>query len=188
PIFIFDTTILTQLEKDDARVTFIHEQLNLIQEKLNSIGKSLAVFHGKPIEIFEKLIQENSIASVYTNHDYEPLARKRDKAIFQLLKENNIEFKTAKDQVIFEKSEVVKDNGEPYVVYTPYSKKWKEKLNNINLPYYKSEDLLDKIAKHHYSFLSLEEIDFAKSKIKVPKFDISDDLIKNYEETRNFPA
>jgi len=188
PIFIFDTTILTQLEKDDARVTFIHEQLNLIQEKLNSIGKSLAVFHGKPIEIFEKLIQENSIASVYTNHDYEPLARKRDKAIFQLLKENNIELKTAKDQVIFEKSEVVKDNGEPYVVYTPYSKKWKEKLNNINLPYYKSEDLLDKIAKHHYSFLSLEEIDFVKSKIKVPKFDISDDLIKNYEETRNFPA
>lgn len=188
PIFIFDTSILDQLEKDDTRVTFIHNQLKEIQNKLAEIDKSLAVFYGKPIDVFKKLISENKIESVYTNHDYEPLARKRDKAIFQLLKENNIEFKTAKDQVIFEKSEVVKDNDEPYVVYTPYSKKWKIKLNSIHLPHYKSEDLLDKLDNHHYSFLSLEEIGFSKSDIEVPKFDISDDLIKNYEETRNFPA
>lgn len=188
PIFIFDTTILEQLDKDDARVTFINDQLKNIQKKLSDIGKSLAIFHGKPIEIFKKLIHENRIEKVYTNHDYEPYARKRDKAIFQLLKENNIIFKTAKDQVIFEKSEVVKDNGEPYVVYTPYSKKWKEKLKNFNIPYYRSEDLLSKILVHHYPFMSLEEIGFIKSEIEIPKFNISDNLISNYEETRNFPA
>lgn len=188
PIFIFDTTILDQLEKNDPRVTFIYNQLRVMQNHLAKFDKSLAVFYGEPIEVFKKLLSENKIESVYANHDYEPSARKRDKAIFQLLKENNIKFKTAKDQVIFEKSEVVKDNNEPYVVYTPYSKKWKEKLASIELPYYKSEELLDKIAQHHYSFLSLEEIGFSKSKIEIPNYNISDDLIKNYEETRNFPA
>ncbi len=188
PIFIFDTSILEQLPKDDARVSFIHESLEDIQTKLNQIGKSLAVFKGTPDEIFKNLISENEIKTVYTNHDYEPYARKRDKEINALLKAHNIAFKTAKDQVIFEKSEVVKDNNEPYVVYTPYSKKWKEKLASIELPYYKSEELLDKIAQHHYSFLSLEEIGFSKSEIEIPKFNISDNLIKNYEENRNFPA
>lgn len=188
PIFIFDTSILEQLPKDDARVSFIHESLEDIQTKLNQIGKSLAVFKGIPDEIFKNLISENEIETVYTNHDYEPYARKRDKEINALLKAHNIAFKTAKDQVIFEKSEVVKDNNEPYVVYTPYSKKWKEKLASIELPYYKSEELLDKIAQHHYSFLSLEEIGFSKSKIEIPNYNISHNLIKNYEETRNFPA
>ena len=123
PIFIFDETILSQLPKDDARVTFIHQQLEKIQNQLLAIGKSLAVFHGNPLEIFIKLIAENQIKTIYTNHDYEPYARKRDLELYHLFKDNNIEFKTSKDQVIFEKSEVVKDDGTPYVVYTPYSKK-----------------------------------------------------------------
>jgi len=129
PIFIFDESILSQLSKDDARVTFIHQQLEKIQNQLESMGKSLAVFHGKPLDIYEKLIAENQIKAVYTNHDYEPYARKRDLELFHLFKENNIEFKTSKDQVIFEKSEVVKEDGTPYVVYTPYSNKRKENFN-----------------------------------------------------------
>lgn len=188
PIFIFDTTILNQLEKDDSRVTFIFNQLKNIQNQLNTIDKSLAVFYGNPIDVFKKLLSENTITSVYANHDYEPLARKRDKAVFQLLRENKINFKTAKDQVIFEKDEIVKDNGEPYVVYTPYSKKWKLKLSSIELFYYKSEELLHKITKHNYPFLSLDEIGFTESKIEVPNYNISATLIENYEETRNFPA
>ena len=127
PIFIFDEIILSELPKDDARVTFIHEQLEKIQSELNKIGKSLAVFHGNPIEVFTKLISENKITSVYTNHDYEPYARKRDKEMNQLFVSKGISFLTSKDQVIFEKSEVVKDDGTPYVVYTPYTKKWKKK-------------------------------------------------------------
>jgi deoxyribodipyrimidine photo-lyase len=188
PIFIFDKAILSQLPKDDARVTFIHDRLTTIQHQLKEIGKSMAVFHGNPIEIFEKLIREQKINSVYINHDYEPYARKRDKEIYQLFKEHAIEFKTSKDQVIFEKSEVVKDDGLPYVVYTPYSRKWKEKFKTIELVHYESEKKLAEISNHSYPFLSLKEIGFEPSPIKVAPFDISDKLISNYEATRNFPA
>jgi len=104
------------------------------------------------------------------------------------LNKKNIEFKTCKDQVIFEKSEVTKDDGLPYVVYTPYSKKWKENFRKTPLINYNSEDFLDKIVSHSYPFLSLETIGFEKSSIKVTPFDVSEKLIHEYEETRNFPA
>lgn len=188
PVFIFDEEILSQLSKNDARVTFIHEQLSKIQDQLQAVGKSLAVFDGHPKDIFKKLIQENTIAMVYTNHDYEPYARKRDKEINQLFKEHSIEFKTCKDQVIFEKSEVVKNDGLPYVVYTPYCRKWKEKFKTITLVPYPSENKLDTIANHAYPFLSLTDIGFETSKIKVPSFNGSVSLLSNYEATRNFPA
>lgn len=188
PIFIFDETILSQLPKDDARVTFIHQQLEDIQNQLQAVGKSLAVFFGKPIEVFSKLITENHVETIFTNHDYEPYARKRDLELYHLLKDNDIEFKTSKDQVIFEKSEVVKDDGTPYVVYTPYSNKWKDNFRKNKLIHYKSEELLNKIIIHTYPFLNLEDIGFETSKIEVTPYDISNVLIDNYEATRNFPA
>lgn len=188
PIFIFDSNILQFLKKDDARVTFIHQQLEKIEGKLHAIDKKLAVFHGKPIDIYKKLLSENTITSVYTNQDYEPYARKRDLELNTLFKENNIAFKTCKDQVIFEKSEVVKDDGSPYVVYTPYSNKWINKFHEKELNHYPSETLLHKIANHSYSFLNLSDIGFEKTSIKLPEFNISENLVSNYENTRNFPA
>lgn len=188
PIFIFDETILSQLPIDDARVGFIHQQLVEIQRQLQAIGKSIAVFHGNPFEVFVRLIDENKIETVFTNHDYEPYARKRDKEIYQLFKDNNIAFKTSKDQVIFEKNEVVKDDGTAYVVFTPYSNKWRDNFNKSYLKNYNSEDYLKNIISHGYSFLNLKDIGFDASKIKVPAYDISDSLIDNYEKTRNFPA
>ena len=188
PLFIFDSKILNELPKDDARVQFIHEQLENMQKQLEKKAKSLAIFLGDPKKIFQKLIEENKIKTVYTNHDYEPYARKRDKEVYQLFKEHDITFKTSKDQVIFEKDEVVKDDGTPYVVYTPYSKKRKEKLQNTKLTQYKSEDKLDQIVKHNYPFLSLEDIGFKPTKIKLPEYNVSEKLMSNYEETRNFPA
>ena len=187
PIFIFDSDILNELPKNDARVTFIHELVFKINSELQKKGKSLAVFHGEPAAIFEQLAVDNKIETVYTNHDYEPYARKRDLAVFQVFKKYKIEFLTYKDQVIFEKSEVTKDDGLPYVVYTPYSNKWKEKFKNTTLENYKSEDFLDKIAPHSYPFLSIENIGFETSKIKVTPYDVSSSLIQNYEATRNFP-
>lgn len=188
PIFIFDKTILSQLPEDDARVTFIHNQLVKIQEQLKTIGKSLAVFHGTPEAVFKQLLSENKITSVYTNHDYEPYARKRDKMLNELFKTHFVEFKTCKDQVIFEKSDVVKDDGTPYVVYTPYSKKWKENFRKTGLVHYPSETLLNNVTLHSYPFLSLSDIGFTTSSISVPPFNISEKLIANYEDTRNFPA
>ena len=188
PIFIFDDTILMQLDKNDARISFIHQNLKKIQEDLQKKGKSIAVFKGNPLHIIEKLVAEHQITAVYTNRDYEPYARKRDYEIYEHLKSKSIAFVTCKDQVIFEKSEIVKDDGTPYVVYTPFSKKWKANVIKTALINYNSEDLLNTICKHDYPFLTLEQIGFEQSQIAIASYDISSSLIQNYEETRNYPA
>lgn len=188
PIFIFDETILQHLKKNDARVTFIHNQLEKMNIELAKTNKSLAVFHGKPVEIFKKLIKDNKVKAVYTNHDYEPYARKRDVELNEVFKENKIEFKTCKDQVIFEKSEITKDDGLPYVVYTPYSNKWKAKVKETKLVNYPSENLLANLASHSYPFLSLQDFGFEITKISLPEYTITEKLISEYEATRNFPA
>jgi deoxyribodipyrimidine photo-lyase len=188
PIFIFDESILDQLPKDDARVTFIHDLLSKINTQLQAYGKSLAVFYGEPLMVIKKLVAENEIDTLFANRDYEPYARKRDKVVYEFLQSKNIAFKSYKDQVIFEKSEVTKDDGLPYVVYTPYSKKWKENFKKTKFEFYPSETLLTQFCEHKYPFLSLSDIGFKPSDIKVTSYDISKNLIQNYEATRNFPA
>lgn len=188
PIFIFDEEILSQLPKDDHRVSFICELLATLQYELQKRERSLAVFHGKPLDIFQKLISENKVKSIYTNNDYEPYARKRDKELNTLFITHNIDFKTCKDQVIFEKSEVNKEDGKPYVVYTPYAQKWKENFKKIKLVNYNSEDFLDQISTHSYPFLSLPGIGFEVSPLKIASFSTSPKLIDDYEATRNFPS
>ena len=188
PIFIFDKNILDQLPKDDARVSFIHERLDHIDMEMQKFGKNLAVFHGDPNTIIEKIIDENNIKAIYTNHDYEPYAKNRDQKITSILASKNIAFHTFKDQVIFEKSEVVKDDQSPYVVFTPYSRKWKDLFQRTKLEHFESEKSLNNIAYHSYPFLSLKDIGFEQSKIKVAPYNNSDSLISNYEDTRNFPA
>lgn len=188
PIFIFDPNILAELPKDDARVSFIFELLEKIQKRLKLEKKSLAVFHDEPEKVFKKLSKEHKIKAVFTNHDYEPYAKKRDSEIEKLLKSNDILFQTFKDQVIFERDEIVKDDGKPYVVYTPFSKKWKENFSEESVRQHHSEKKLEQIASHNYPFLSLEDIGFKKSKIKVDDFDVSKKIIENYKETRDFPS
>ena len=188
PIFIFDKNILNELPKNDARVNFIHQRLEIINQDLQKNGKSLAVFHGEPQEIWKQILSENKVEKVFFNHDYEPYARERDKKIYELLHEKNIEIKNYKDQVIFEKSEVAKDDNTPYVVYTPYSNKWKTKFKEIQLQHFPSENLLENVGTHKYPFLSLQEIGFEPSEIKIPTINVSEKLIDNYESTRNFPA
>jgi deoxyribodipyrimidine photo-lyase len=188
PLFIFDKNILDELPKDDARVSFIHERLDTIDMELQKFGKNLAVFYGDPITIIEQLIHENEIQAFYTNHDYEPYAKERDQKIASLLASKNIGFHTFKDQVIFEKSEVVKDDQTPYVVFTPYSRKWKDLFQKTKLEHFESEKLLRNIVSHSYPFLSLKDIGFEQSKIKVAHYNNSENLISNYEDTRNFPA
>jgi len=188
PIFIFDKMILDELPQDDARVTFIYECLVEINTKLQKINKSLAVFYGKPEDIFEQIIADHNLEAVYTNHDYEPYALKRDTELKSFFDQRSISFQTFKDQVVFEKNEVVKDDGTPYVVYTPFSKKWKEKLKNNPIENYKSEALLEKIAPHSYPFIGLNDFGFKESTIKVRPYDITKNIIENYTDTRNFPA
>ena len=189
PVFIFDKNILYELSVDDARVTFIMKLLVDIQKTLKKHKRSLAVFHGTPEQVFKNLIKEHDIKAVYTNHDYEPYARKRDKEISNLLSAKNVSFETFKDQVIFEKNEVAKDDGSPYVVYTPYMKRWKERLQKEGLKkHYPSEKHLDKMTDHSYPFLSLKNIGFKESSTEPVPFDITTSLIDDYNNTRDYPA
>jgi deoxyribodipyrimidine photo-lyase len=190
PIFIFDTEILHKLPEDDARVSFIHETLQNMRETLqNERNSSIAIYNGKPIDIYKKIVKDYEIDTVYTNHDYEPYAKERDNEISTFLKDYNISFKTFKDQVIFEKDEVVKKDGDPYVVYTPYMRTWKEKFKTIDLEIFYTNSYLDNLIEHsRLPNLSLTDIGFKKSTQKITPYEVTPTLIQEYEDTRNFPA
>ncbi|MAT53775.1 MAG: deoxyribodipyrimidine photolyase [Saprospirales bacterium] len=197
PIFIFDTNILDELpDRDDARVTFIHREVSRLSGELKKLGSSLLVLHGKPLDIWQELIKNHQPKAVFTNSDYEPYARERDAAVEKLLKGKGIPFYTFKDQVIFEKDEVLKDNGEPYTVFTPYSKKWKQKLdlpafgqNSPALQAFPSEKYLDNFLKIGPQPLpSLEALGFKASGIEFPPKSVPQKLIMNYDKTRDFPG
>lgn len=190
PIFIFDTDILDSLEdKNDARVEFIHNNIKNIKKVINSHQSDLLVLHGTPIKIFQKLIQEFEIQTVYCNHDYEPTAIIRDESVRELLNANGINFFTFKDHVIFEKDEIVKNDGTPYTVFTPYSKKWKEKWNEDKIYSYPSESFMNCFAKMPSKALpELTFFGFVESKIVFPSIEVSQKTIINYKDQRDYPA
>jgi len=186
PVFIFDTCILDQLEdKKDRRVDFIHQCLSELKTELEEQGSSLLVLHGDPVQIFEVLNPK----AVYCNHDYEPYAIHRDEKIKSNLLSRGIEFYSFKDQVIFEKGEVIKDDGSPYTVFTPYSKKWKSKLNKFYLKGYPTEKYFRNLSKlKPLPFPSLEEIGFEKTQAIFPERKIRLKVIENYHLTRDYPS
>jgi deoxyribodipyrimidine photo-lyase len=191
PIFIFDKEILSKLPKNDARVTFIYDTLQTMRGQLQGEQESsLAIYYGKPLDILKKLTDEYDIKGIFTNRDYEPYAKTRDTEAASFLIEKEIPFHTFKDQVIFEKSEIVKDDGDPYVVYTPYKNKWKEHFNadkDLNI-HYTSQHIHNLIEHSRLPNLSLSDMGFEKSNIQVPEYTVTPTLIDNYENTRNFPA
>jgi deoxyribodipyrimidine photo-lyase len=190
PIFIFDTNILEKLNaKNDSRVSFIHAEISKINNELMKNGSSLKVLHGKPLDTFQKLMEEYEIEAVFTNRDYEPYAIQRDMEFEVFLKEKGIGFYTYKDQVIFEHDEVLKDDGTPYTIFTPYSKKWKLKLGKSEISEFPSQQYYRGLIKTEpVSIFTLQELGFEQSKIKVPEFDISEKLIRNYANKRDLPA
>jgi deoxyribodipyrimidine photo-lyase len=214
PIFIFDTNILDKLEdRDDARVTFLHDTLSELKQELEKLGSTLAVFFGNPNEIWKTLIEKYTLDTVFTNIDYELYALTRDNALKTFFKTQNIDFQLFKDHVIFENVEVTKDDGLPYTVFTPYSKKWKAKLesqmevhNGKNISFYlkpyptetyfsnfiKLSDLQPPSdIKHLASDIptpSLESMNFTRSTITIPSKTVARSVIKTYDTTRNYPA
>ncbi|MBT8259735.1 MAG: deoxyribodipyrimidine photo-lyase, partial [Bacteroidia bacterium] len=190
PIFIFDSEILNELPKDDARITFIHQTLQKLNSELKQNHSSrIAMYYGSPKSVFKDLTAQFNIDSVYTNHDYEPYAIKRDNSISNYLNSKGIAFNTYKDQVIFERDEIVKSDGSPYKVYTPYSKKWLEAFNTKGVEFLKSENHLDKLFKsNQIPNLSLKKIGFETSNQHIEPYTVDAELINDYEATRNFPA
>ncbi len=189
PIFIFDEKITLNLPKNDTRINFIYKNLkkldDLLREKFNS---KLHVFKGDPINIINRIVKEYNVKEVYTNHDYEPYAIKRDSLVCKNLKNNKIPFYTFKDQVIFEKNEVIKDNGTPYIVFTPYMRKWKETLkkNYLVLEHNELSNNFHNLNK--YNLKEISEYGFEKNFSEVLNFDVSKKIIEEYEKKRNFPS
>lgn len=189
PIFIFDSAILEKIEdKSDARVSFIHKRLNEMNKELEKTGSSIAVYYGKPLDIFTQLAEQYTIQSVFTNRDYEPYGKERDAALDKMLTQKGIKFHTFKDQVVFEKDEVVKADGKPYTVFTPYMRKWKSIFTDDNAEGYPSEHLLDALLKTKTTIPTLDSMGFSESPIQVPKLQTDQNTIANYEATRNFPS
>lgn len=190
PIFIFDKNILSELPTYDRRVDFIFQALQSINEKLKIHNASLRIFHEKPLSVFKTLCEKYDIKGVYTNHDYEPYAIKRDDEIKSFLNSKHIHFYTYKDQVIFEKNEILKEDEKPYVVYTPYSKKWKLLLQNIGITFHPSEKYLDKILKNDYDKNEIEELNqigFLKTNIQFAIPLLEKSIPIDYEKTRDIP-
>ena len=189
PIFIFDIEILSQLEnKEDKRVDFIFQTLLTINQYLEKKGKSIKIFHGKPLEIFKKLANDYLIENVFCNEDYEPSGIKRDGEIESFLTQKNIVFKQFKDQVHFHKDEILKSDGNPYSIYTPYSKQWLLKYREQKVEIYPSEKHLQNLINVEKQNITLEQIGFKKTnyEFESPKLEAS--ILKTYHETRDFPT
>ncbi|WP_372938830.1 deoxyribodipyrimidine photo-lyase, partial [Seonamhaeicola sp.] len=181
-VFIFDENILNELLEDDARVSFIYERLKLINEQLQNYKTSLLVLKGKPLEIWQELTENYQVKTVFSNKDYEPYARNRDAKIAAFLKEKGIIYSAFKDQVIHEENDVLKNDGKPYTVFTPYKNKWlevykgktPEKIANTN-----------KFLNTSYVFPTLNDIGFIASSIKVKDYNLNH--LDVYKEKRDFP-
>ncbi len=190
PIFIFDTNILDKLaDKADRRVAFIHAALEEMQHELIKMKSSLQVFYGTPIDALGKILSIYTIDKVFTNHDYEPYAKERDAAVASLLKTKGASLHTFKDQVIFEKDEVIKDDGKPYTVFTPYSRKWKATLTEFHFKAYPTEKYFNNFYKQAAQTISsLESMGFIKTEEAFPSAALNKELVKKYQQQRNFPA
>lgn len=191
PIFIFDTTILNQLPSHDQRVLFIHQQISQLKLSYQQLGSDLLVYYGNPTELIPEIAKKLEVTHVYTNRDYEPKALDRDKTIYQRLQSLNIDFIGAKDHVIFEKNEVLKADGTPYTVFTPYSRKWKEKLTSFYYSSYPTLKYTTNLQVHQetQALISLNEMGFEEQQlVDFPSPLVDHSLVSNYHSDRDFPA
>ncbi len=189
PVFIFDTNILSKLSKDDSRLTFIHSILSSINNTLNKHNASVICYYGDPLDVWKKIMKDFEIQNVYWNKDYEPYAIRRDESVIKLLSSNNLKVNTFKDQVIFEENEVLKVNGDPYTIFTPYKNKWLSNLEEENVgSSFTINSKLDftKFNSFKSIFPSLKSFGFNRSNIQVRDF--SFEKLDNYHATRNFPS
>ncbi len=187
PVFIFDHSILGNLEnKKDRRVDYIHQALSALNLELKAYGSKISSFYGPPLECFDQLSKEYAIQSVFCNRDYEPQAIKRDAEIGDFFKTKNVPFRAFKDQVVFD-TEVVKNDGTPYTVFTPYARKWRELLSIKSFKEYQY-NFKHLFKTEHSEIIPLEDLGFKKTDLvfENPKLDAA--IIDNYDKSRDFPA
>jgi len=190
PVFIFDSNILDRIEdKADHRVTFIYETLVDLHKKFQEYGSGLIVKIGDPKEIIPELCREHAVDSVYINRDYEPYARVRDDSLKKTLAKEDIDFVTHKDHLIFEPREVLKDNGDPYMVYTPFKNKWLSHFKEDMISAFPSEKHLKNLLQIDIPTLpTLVDIGFTKSEIQVPEYVLNKKVFNDYKKDRDYPS
>jgi deoxyribodipyrimidine photo-lyase len=191
PLFIFDEAILSKLKcKKDLRLSFIYQNLKVIDEKIKLAGGSgLVVLHGDTKQCWQEVLNNYTPSSIYCNHDYEPYATKRDLEIEWLASDRKVSFESFKDQVIFEENEVMKADGTPYTVFTPYSKVWKSHLSPENLNSYPSENFLENFTKRPLPpFPLLDTMGFEQVVFPFPSTNTNKAAIARYDQVRDIPA
>lgn len=190
PVFIFDKNILNELEdRTDRRVEFIHLAISDLQKQLVALGSTLHVVYDTPLNVFKELVSTYKISSVFTNHDYEPYAQERDTSVANFLSTAGINLVSFKDQVILEKDEVLKDDGKPYTVFTPYAKKWKSIVTDFHLKPYPTKKYFNHFLKQKEEpIISLASMNFLATGQSFPGKEWQGAIIRNYKEQRNFPS
>ena len=190
PLFIFDRNILDDIDdKTDPRITFIYQAIENMRKELHDMGADLLVYYGFPEKIWKSLSEEYDVAAVYANTDYEHYAIERDKAVYKILKEKGATFQTYKDQVIFEKTEILSGQKKPYTVFTPYSRAWRDTCNDFYLSSYPNKKYFKNFLKWSgASIPTMKEMGFVESDYDFPDDHVEKDLLEHYEERRNFPG
>jgi deoxyribodipyrimidine photo-lyase len=190
PVFIFDEEILKLLPANDHRLTFIYDVISSMHRALNAEGgRGIKVLKGRPLEVFKTLLKAYPVEAVYCNQDHEPYGMQRDASISNYLKENGIGFYSFTDHLITEKDEIITAEGNPYRVFTPYSRAWKSNLQTNHTNHFSSEDYLGAVLKQkEWDFPSLECIGFQRSELQAPWRKIDDEIISKYDQTRDIPS
>jgi len=202
--FIFDREILDRLPSAfDRRVEFILESAAELDASLRARGGALIARHANAREAIPHLATELGVEAVYANHDYEPAARERDDAVARGLAARGISFVTSKDQVIFERDEVLTQAGKPYGVFTPYKAAWLAALRPSDLAAHPVDEHVAALAIPSPGVLgtlpSLESMGFKRTDLKSLKvrtgmmggaamFSDFRKRIDRYREARDFPA
>ena len=196
-IFLFDSEILDPLDRGDRRVAFLWQCVRELSEKLQELGSTLQVLHGRATVEVPKIAQKIGAQAVFCNRDYDPAAIERDAAVALELKEKGIAFHDFKDQVIFERNEVLAKTGRPYTVFTAYKNAWLAKLEDSPIPAYSTGKHLSSLAPCDPSPMPpLESLGFESSQPDFPagmsgaEALFSDFLkrMENYHAMRDYPA
>jgi deoxyribodipyrimidine photo-lyase len=186
-VFIFDPNILTFLNENDRRISLLFDRLQELNKELSSYGSRINILHGDPKDVFSDLHSKYNIDAVFANTDYEPFARKRDSAIARLCGKMGSSFRLLKDQVIFEKNEILNGAGKPYAVYTHYMRNWMSKFRISLTSPYLSQDFLHKIITSDklLQVESVEQLGFEYQEIELKEPSLDHETLRFYDETRN---
>jgi deoxyribodipyrimidine photo-lyase len=191
PIFIFDSQILQFLPKNDQRLVYIHQEIEQLKNKYSELGSDLKVYFGNPRDLIPEIVLKYKAEAVFINRDYEPYATERDRYLAEKLNELEVKLIGTKDHVLFEKAEITKDDGKPYTVFTPYSRKWKANLNEYHLSSFPTENHTVNLARTSElsELISLEEMGFETiQRVEIPSKLWKKELIQKYSLNRDFPS